>query len=656
MRSRFMLAALALTGAWLAPGAHAQAPGAPIPAPVFESWAPLGAYERSAFAERGALRIVIPTKLRDVEIAFAPQRVVASDYDAQRVDASGWRAGLAPPEFTAYSGEVEANSGRDFAKLGVSRERGRLEGLLRVDGAFYALAADLAAGDFVIEVREADAAEIAALGRACGVLESELGESGELAALAPSAAPLSTAAAAALREIELGTEADALFVAQQGGVAQANARILSVVNMMNGIYETDLGLTSRVVAQRAHTGTDPYTTTEPRRLLDQFRTQFLRNEPTLTDDALLFSGRELDGSTVGIAFLRSTCTSGRFGVLQMARLGDVERSLLAAHELGHNLGADHSGTGIMTPSLSGQSFFSQASRDEIAHYTSSVGCLASTARSGTNSAPTLVPVGPLATAEGQALTLQLEASDSDGDALSFAAAPLPPGAALSPSGLFSWTPPRGFAGCGASLQATVQFSASDGALSATERVPIAVDDVNTNAPPQLAAPADRAVYVGRLVQFQLQASDADGDSLTYSASNLPAGAALSASGGFSWTPTSETNATVTFTVTDCTGLASSRTAQLSATLQPAPHLGALSQTTGWTGDVITLSGSALSGDDVRVIFRNRSAQIVSLSDTSITLVVPKIKKKFRRRGFQPVTLIRDGVSADNALSFDYVKS
>ena len=71
--------------------------------------------------------------------------------------------------------------------------------------------------------------------------------------------------------------------------------------------------------------------------------------------------------------------------------------------------------------------------------------------------------------------------------------------------------------------------------------------------------------------------------------------------------------------------------------------------------MITLAGSALSGNQVRVMFRGKDATISALSDSSITLIVPKLKKKYRKAGMQPVTLIRDGVSADNALSFDFVK-
>ena len=45
----------------------------------------------------------------------------------------------------------------------------------------------------------------------------------------------------------------------------------------------------------------------------------------------------------------------------------------------------------------------------------------------------------------------------------------------------------------------------------------------------------------------------------------------------------------------------------------------------------------------------------SLPPGSVTVVVPKVKKKYRKRGALPVTFTRDGVRADNTLAFDYVK-
>src|SRR5205814_7881520 len=59
----------------------------------------------------------------------------------------------------------------------------------------------------------------------------------------------------------------------------------------------------------------------------------------------------------------------------------------------------------------------------------------------------------------------------------------------------------------------------------------------SNAAPVLAPVGDRSVAVGQLLSVALAATDPDGDAITYTATNLPAGARLDpASGVLSWTP------------------------------------------------------------------------------------------------------------------------
>lgn len=74
-----------------------------------------------------------------------------------------------------------------------------------------------------------------------------------------------------------------------------------------------------------------------------------------------------------------------------------------------------------------------------------------------------------------------------------------------------------------------------------------------NAAPVLAAVAPVAANEGSSVSFALSATDADGDTLQYSATGLPAGASLNpTSGAFSWTPSfSQAGSyTVTFRASD----------------------------------------------------------------------------------------------------------
>jgi hypothetical protein len=72
-----------------------------------------------------------------------------------------------------------------------------------------------------------------------------------------------------------------------------------------------------------------------------------------------------------------------------------------------------------------------------------------------------------------------------------------------------------------------------------QSVPVNVvnGQVTINRPPVLNSIGDKEVDEGQLLEFTISATDADGDSLTYSASNLPQGASFNpVTHTFSWTP------------------------------------------------------------------------------------------------------------------------
>src|SRR5262245_37369708 len=285
--------AAALLACALAAPAHAEPER-------FEGWAPLGDYERTALREGSAFGITLPTRAGNLDVSFQPGNIAAAAYHAERLDARGRRTGQTRPTVFSWTGAVASESPRDFAKLAHRpKQGGAVSGLLRADGVLYDLSAELERGDLLLVVREITAKQLAEVLEGCGVEADEA-----LAAHAgagSAAVEASTAAAGALRAIELGTEADAPFVATSGGVDAANARIISIVNAVNGIYETDLGLTNRIVVQRAWTGSDPYTSSDSGTLLSEFRSNFGANVGNVYDDAQLFSGRDFESSVVGRA-------------------------------------------------------------------------------------------------------------------------------------------------------------------------------------------------------------------------------------------------------------------------------------------------------------------------------------------------------------------
>ncbi len=95
-----------------------------------------------------------------------------------------------------------------------------------------------------------------------------------------------------------------------------------------------------------------------------------------------------------------------------------------------------------------------------------------------------------------------------------------------------------------------------------------------NNPPVLAPIGNKSVTAGQPLQFTISATDPDSDSLTYSASNLPAGASFNASGAaFSWTPTASqvgTYSGVHFQVSDGSLVASEN---ITITVNASPPVG-----------------------------------------------------------------------------------
>jgi hypothetical protein len=146
-----------------------------------------------------------------------------------------------------------------------------------------------------------------------------------------------------------------------------------------------------------------------------------------------------------------------------------------------------------------------------------------------NNPPVLNSIGNQSVNENDLLTLQISASDADSDPLSYAASGLPANALFSPANrTLTWTP--GFDDSGSY---DVTFSVSDGIAQDSEQMTISV--VNVNRPPVLAAISNVTGQVEQAVMFSVNATDPDGDIVTYSALNLPTGASLTDQ-NFTWTP------------------------------------------------------------------------------------------------------------------------
>ena len=645
---RGLLASAAIAAALsLVTSAGPVAVAAPAePSGSFQGWAPLGDYERTALEQGSTFRMILPTRQGNLDVAFHPADVIADSYQAEVIDRRGVRSPMDRPAVLTFTGTLASESGqRDFAKLAQLPD-GRLAGLVRAAGVLYDLGFDPGDEIALLWIREISAAELTRVLGGCGLATPAdlLADAAQASSAPPSADP------AGLRVIELATEADARFVARSGDANQANARILSIVNAVNGFYESDLGLTNRVVVQRAWSRRDPYDSKNPEKLLGEFRDRFASDVSTPYDDAELFTGRNLKGRILGRSSLASACGGERYGVNQAHGLADSSIALLLAHQQAHKLGADHAEAGLMASVYAAAAArFDDASRSEIEAFVSAESCFSPLS----GQPPTLDPVGPQQVAEGGLLELQLTASDADGDPVVFDAAPLPPGASISSDGRFVYAPPLDTAGCGGSEEISIAFVATDeGGSQASEIVPIRVSDLPTGATPVLEDPEDLVVDAGQVVWMPLVASDADGDSLTFTASALPAGAYLDPSGVLIWQPNNADAGlhTALFEVSDCSGHAASGSISIQVIPVPAPYLISLTPASGVAGTLVEITGEGFAGRSLEVSFGTAAATVRSASVTSLVVQTPP---RCEGAASVEVSVRRDGIASDNSLTFTY---
>jgi len=164
------------------------------------------------------------------------------------------------------------------------------------------------------------------------------------------------------------------------------------------------------------------------------------------------------------------------------------------------------------------------------------------------------PVASNGTATGpeeMAIEIVLQATDADGDALSFAIVTQPLHGTVSSldNNRVTYTPAVNFSG-----EDSLTFSASDGQATANAVVRLTIGPVND--PPVFGPVTDWIVNEETALSFQLTATDTEGDTLTFSSANLPPGAELNpTTGEFHWTPNFAQAGTypVMFTVADPSG-------------------------------------------------------------------------------------------------------
>jgi metallopeptidase family M12-like protein len=332
--------------------------------------------------QTGKLSITTPEE--SFELELTPHDMRAADYYAEEVVEGGATRRLEPATVKTFRGKAH---GLNEAESRFTIDENKFEGAMITRGDIYVIEparkyAPLAdQSDFVFY--KASDVEPDALGTCAATLDKEITQTGERVLSEANVSNLTTGDAVFSPNLDtqLATEADYEFVTAKGGSTAANDEILSIMNQVEGVYQAQLGITFSITVAAQHTwntASDPYTATDSSALLDEFKNYWNANFSSIGRDlAHLWTGKDLDGTTVGVAWLGVVCRnpSLSYGLSQILN-NSPGKFILTAHEIGHNFGANHADTTahtdcantIMQSSVGTGFAFCQSSIDEITAY------------------------------------------------------------------------------------------------------------------------------------------------------------------------------------------------------------------------------------------------------------------------------------------------
>lgn len=283
--------------------------------------------------------LLIPAAERNYELNLVPHDLRTTNYRAEVTTADGVRPLEKNSITTTFKGTV---AGESDSQVRLTIDEDKIEGYFTAAGERFFIEparnySRFAGAKDLIVYQEKDLLKTADF-----VCESSLGEKIERGKqmIAVNRFQVETT----FRVLEIATEADFSFVTELGGAAQANNEILSILNLIEGDYETELGLSFDVVFQHAWTTADPFDGTTSSLFLNSFRAFWNANYPQSSvprDAAHLFTSRPLFNGR-GLSYLGTICANpnSAYGFTGRLDVGTL-KYVLTAHEIGHNLNANH---------------------------------------------------------------------------------------------------------------------------------------------------------------------------------------------------------------------------------------------------------------------------------------------------------------------------
>jgi RHS repeat-associated protein len=143
--------------------------------------------------------------------------------------------------------------------------------------------------------------------------------------------------------------------------------------------------------------------------------------------------------------------------------------------------------------------------------------------------PTITSTPSLAATVGQPYTYQVTATDPQNETLTYSLVQVPSGMTIDPgSGLVQWTPGTTQTGS----QTVKVIATNQDSVAAYQTFAL---NVIVNQPPVISSTAPTTITAGLLYAYDVQATDPDGDPLTYTLTTGPTGMTLDSSGRLRWT-------------------------------------------------------------------------------------------------------------------------